>query len=293
MKKFIEYYTELKPYYNSKSGLCFVGVMALIVVPPITLALFQFSILYLIPPQFTLDYFHLDYNHPNISSMFFSTYVHNISSFAHLLGNYSGYVAIILLIIIFFFVIIPVLKVNKVLSLNYSEKSLFLTSAVFFFVLPFSIAGISIIFGKMVKQSGTWGFSGILWAFTSYFIFLLLEMVYDAILTKSLLNTHLKRGPGEKLEKNEIQTLNKLNIGVLLLILVSALFIITPIFVILLDLGNEKINVFAHLGGFILGLLVSILVALIYSTNQKPVRAISTVFLVIILLIPAISWIFL
>ncbi len=266
--------------------------MVLIIVPPIVLALFQLSVLYLIPPQFTMDFLHLNYNQPNISGMFFSAYIHNISSFEHLLGNYAGYVVVIFLILIFFFIIIPLLKAHNVLSLHYPEKSLFLTSAVFFFVLPFSLAGTSIVFGKMIKQQGTWGFSGILWAFTAYFIFLLIAMVYDAILTKSLLKNNMKNGQDGIQMGNDNQSLNKLNNGGLVLMLVSTLFIVVPVSVILLDIGNEKINVFSHLGGFILGLLVSITVALICESNQKRARAFFIFFLALILLVPAISWTF-
>jgi hypothetical protein len=284
-KKIPAYYHELKLYYNSKSRLCYIGVMALIMIPPLVLALFQFAILYIIPPEFTLDYLHLDYSQPNISSMFFSAYVHNISSFEHLLGNYAGYVAVIVLILVFFFVIIPLMKLHNVLSLKYSDNPLFLTSVIFFFVLPFSLAGISIAFGKMVNQQGTWGFSGILWAFTAYFIFLLLEMVYDAVLTKSLLNAN-----SEKRTEGNPDTTDKFSKGVLLLALLSIVFISAPVFVILLDMGNEKINVFAHLGGFILGFLVSVMVALVCESNQKRVKNICIVSLALILLIPAVMW---
>lgn len=293
LMKIQEYYNELKPFYTSKSKFCFIGVMALIMVPPLVLALSQFLILYFIPQQFTLDYLHLDYYQPNISSMFFSAYIHNASSFDHLLGNYAGYVVVISLILVFFFVIIPLLKVHNKLSLSYSDRSLFLTAAVFFFILPFSLAGISIVLGKIIGQSGTWGFSGILWAFAAYFTFLMITMLYDATLTKSILNIKTKKESVEIPDEDEIQSSEKMNMRALLFMLISTFLIVAPVIVILLDIGNEKINVVAHLGGFILGLFVSIIIALICESRNKRVRAFFVVFLGLILLIPAISWIFL
>lgn len=117
-------------------------------------------------------------------------------------------------------------------------------------------------------------------------------MVYDAILTKSLLKNNMKNGQDGIQMGNDNQSLNKLNNGGLVLMLVSTLFIVVPVSVILLDIGNEKINVFSHLGGFILGLLVSITVALICESNQKRARAFFIFFLALILLVPAISWTF-
>ena len=225
--------------------------------------------------------------------MFFSAYVHNVYSFDHLLGNYAGYVIVMVLILLILFMIIPLLKVNKKLSLNYSDQSLFITSAIFFFLLPFAVAGISIEFGKMMNQQGTWGFSGILWAFSAYFFFLLIRMVYDVVLTKSLETTNQENMSLGHTDGSKPRTSDLMNTGSFLVILISVFLIIAPIIVILLDIGNEKINVVAHLGGFILGLLISIIVALICESNQKRVISFFTFFLALIIIIPAISWHFL
>ena len=162
----------------------------------------------------------------------------------------------------------------------------------FFFILPFSVSGISIKFGKLVGQTGTWGFSAIIWAFNAYFFYLLIKICYDAVLTKSMIISTLFKDDLDIINENRIKKLDKLQIDILVLLLLSLFLIISPIFLILSDLGNESINVFGHLGGFLLGLLISPTIELLLDLKNKGFsKGIYLTIFILLIIIPAICWV--
>jgi hypothetical protein len=77
-----------------------VGMTALLVV-------FQYSILYLIPVEFTLDYIYLNVPTPNPSSMFLSNYMHNPLDPSHIANNLPTTIVLIVAIFLAGTIILP------------------------------------------------------------------------------------------------------------------------------------------------------------------------------------------
>jgi hypothetical protein len=226
--------------------------------------------------------------------MFFSNYIHTVFTINHVLDNFNGYLLVISLLVLVYFFIIPLLKKRHVLLLNYPDIAFFATSAVFFLLFPFAGSGMSILFGRMLGQTGTWGFSGIVWAFLAYFYFLFLMLISDMMIS------HFNQGSddtseeilesvttGTQTERSEKPTYTTLAGS---LIFLTALFIILPMYTIFLDIGNKKINVFGHFSGFVLGFLISALVVLICERKDKRGKIVLVGLLGFIIGIPAVVW---
>jgi hypothetical protein len=226
--------------------------------------------------------------------MFFSNYIHTVFTFSHVLDNYNGYLLVISLLAIVYFFIIPLLKKRNILSLNYPDVAFFATSAVFFLLFPFAGSGVSVLFGRMLGQTGTWGFSGIVWAFLAYFYFLFLLLISDIMIShfnqgsndqsKEILESATTGTQTKRTEKPTQTTLAGS------LIFLTALFIILPMYTIFLDIGNKKINVFGHFSGFVLGFLISALVVLICERQDKRGKIVLAGLLAVIIGIPAVAW---
>lgn len=260
--------------WKEKSFLSKFGILLFLLIP-LLLFLLQFLIVKkIIPLEITFQYLRLEFTEPNILSMFFSNYIHNIYSYNHLLQNYLGYVIISFAIVILYFIIIPVVSKQKTLNLDYPDLSFWLTLAIIFFAFPFAESGISIYFGRMIIQTGKWGISGILWALTAYLVFIFVKFFYDCIISKIQLN---------------IKNVQEL---ILVLIFLLSFIIIAPIYFIFLDFGNLQVGVFGHFAGYTLGILISIFVAIIVETKKEKLRLLFLIFLVLVIIIPSIFWIF-
>jgi hypothetical protein len=292
IKDVAEIFTSIK----NKAWYWKIGLSFLLVVFPLLLLSMQYLILTTIPPQVTISYLILNFSQPTISGMFFTNYIHNVSSISHLLDNYNGYLFVMFLLAFVYFIFVPLLKKRHILSLNYPDLAFFGTSAVFFLLFPFAESGMSILFGRMIGQTGAWGFSGIVWAFLAYFYFLFLMIMYDLIITRFSErldgtvkdNTHENQEPAPgrtgRPEKPSTTTL------VSSLIFLTALFIILPLYTIFLDIGNKKISVFGHFSGFVLGFLISALVVQICESRDKTGKIILIIILGLLLGIPAVLW---
>ena len=285
---------EILTSINNKSLYWKFGLVFLLIIVPLLLLVMQYLVLTTIPPQFTISCLVLNFSQPTVSGMFFSNYIHTVFTFSHVLDNYYGYLLVISLLVIVYFFIIPLLKKRNILSLNYPDAAFFATSAVFFLLFPFAGSGVSILFGRMLGQTGTWGFSGIVWAFLAYFYFLFLMLVSDMMIS------HFNQGSdetsqeipesattGTQTKRTEKPTQTTLAGS---LIFLTALFIILPMYTIFLDIGNKKINVFGHFSGFVLGFLISALVVLICERRDRRGKIVLAGLLAFIIGIPAAAW---
>jgi len=285
---------EILTSINNKSLYWKFGLVFLLIVVPLLLLVTQYLVLTTIPPQFTISCLVLNFSQPTVSGMFFSNYIHTVFTFSHVLDNYYGYLLVISLLVIVYFFIIPLLKKRNILSLNYPDAAFFATSAVFFLLFPFAGSGVSILFGRMLGQTGTWGFSGIVWAFLAYFYFLFLMLVSDMMIShfnqgsdetsKEILESATTGTQTKRTEKPTQTTLAGS------LIFLTALFIILPMYTIFLDIGNKKINVFGHFSGFVLGFLISALVVLICERRDRRGKIVLAGLLAFIIGIPAAAW---
>ena len=283
-------YTDLEhinQLFTNKSCSWKVGSCFLLIILPISLIIFQFLILYLIPRELTESQFFLNFTYPTLNGMFFSNYIHNVWSIQHLLDNYIGYIIFIWISFSVYFILIPILKKHNRLHFDYPDSSFFLTAIIFLLAFPFAESGISIYFGRLMGYPGKWGFSGVVWAFTAYFFFLLVLIMYDIILDRFSKNIGSRTEPlGEK-SRNTLET----GIG-LFLILTTSIVIILPLYVILLDIGNEKINFIGHFAGFTFGLIISILSAIICQTPKIKQRIGLGLILISILIFATSLWYF-
>jgi hypothetical protein len=285
-----EIFTSIK----NKSVYWKIGLVFLVVVFPLLLLVTQYLVLTTIPPQFTISYLVLNFSQPTVSGMFFSNYIHTVFTINHVLDNYNGYLFVISLLVIVYFFIIPLLKKRHILSLNYPDFAFFATSAVFFLLFPFAGSGMSILFGRMLGQTGTWGFSGIVWAFLAYFYFLFLMLISDIMISHfnqrsndTSKEIHDSAIGGTQTKRTEKPTYTTLAGS---LIFLTALFIILPMYTIFLDIGNKKINVFGHFSGFVLGFLISALVVLICERKDKRGKIVLIGLLAFLIGIPAVVW---
>lgn len=111
---------------------------------------------------------------PSVSSLFFTNYVHKLTDQgSHLFQNVEVYLVFIFLIFLAeTFFLLP--------SENgRSEKDFYYPVLLFFFILPFSISGISLIIFQIIGGTGFNGFSGIVAAFIGYFWFILYNVYFS------------------------------------------------------------------------------------------------------------------
>lgn len=218
---------------------------AIILAIYLALIAFQVAILTLVIPQeFTLQYLYLNVNSPNFSSMFFNHFMHNPLSISHMTDNLQVFIFLIVLTFIVGFIILPASRCSLP---SHFFPAIFL---IYLIGLPFAISGISIWAGRIFQKTYVSGFSGINFALLGLFFFILFFWLYCGVLrTRS---TH------------------PLSPFVLLF---SVFFVISvAIGAIMMDLKNPQVGVFAHLGGFLLGLLIPAMVGIILLSkrvNQK------------------------
>lgn len=227
---------------------------------------FQYSILHLIPVDFTLSHIFLNVTAPNPSSMFLSNYMHNPLDPAHITNNLSITIFLLFAIFITGTIVLPATGCRM-------PPGFFLvTYLIFFFLLPFAISGISIWSARIMGKSWSSGFSGISFALFGLLIFLMLVRAYMVVL----------HHPGRDAYRTVFTLLSMTFIS-------SALVVA----VILLDLRTQNINVYAHLGGFALGLLVPSLVGMGMTVGTREGKIAVAVMLGVMLLLPGAGWILL
>jgi len=202
----------------------------------LALIAFQTAILTLVIPQeFTLQYLYLNVNSPNLLSMFFNHFMHNPLSLSHMTDNIQTFIFLIVLVFIAGFIILP--------ASGCSLPKLFFPAIflVYLIGLPFAISGISIWTGRIFQKTYVSGFSGFTFALLGLFFFMMFFWLYCGIL--------------------HTRATHPLSPYVLLFSIF--LIISVAIAAIMLDLKNPQVGVFAHLGGFLLGLLIPAMVGIV------------------------------
>ncbi len=234
-----------------------VGIAALLV-------FFQHSILYIIPAGFTLDYIYLNMTTPNPSSMLLSNYMHNPFDPTHIANNLLTTISLLVAVFLAGTIVLPAIGYRM------PPKFFLATYLVFFLLLPFAISGISIWSARIMGIAWASGFSGISYALFGLLVFLMLGWAYTTILESPNRDTY------------------RLAFALLSMTFLS---LIPVIAFILLDLRTKNINVYAHLGGFALGLLVPSLIAVGMTAETKGERVAAAVMLGLTILLPSVGWI--
>jgi hypothetical protein len=230
----------------------------------IALIAFQAAILTLVIPQeFTLHYFYLNVNSPNLSSMFFNHFMHNPWSISHMTENILAFLFLSVMLFIAAAIVLP--------ASGYSLPKHFFPAIFLVYAagLPFALSGISIwagrIFGKMLVS----GFSGFNFALLGLLFFLMLFWGYTRI---------LKEQPANPLSPYKL--------------LFGAIFMIgLVIAAIMLDLKNPNVCIFAHLGGFLLGLLIPAMVGIVLMSESMKQKVGFSLFLIAVLVACAGFWV--
>lgn len=109
---------------------------------------------------------------PSVSSLYATNFVHKLNDqWSHLFQNVAAYLLFI------FFIFLAETFYFLPNESKRSEKDFYSPLLLFFFILPFSISGISLIIFRIIGGTGFCGFSGIVSAFLGYFWFL----IYDGL----------------------------------------------------------------------------------------------------------------
>lgn len=242
----------------------YLGIFFFLFVVYLFLIIFQLAILTLVIPQeFTLNYLYLNVEHPNLPSMFFSNFMHNPLSISHMTDNIQTFILLIILVFFGGFIILPA---------SGSELPKHFFPAIFIVYLaglPFAISGISIWSGRIFHKTYVSGFSGINFALLGLFFFMLFFWLFYGI---------LRNRPNHPLSPY--------------ILLFSVFFVISIVIAaIMLDLKNPQVGVFAHLGGFILGLLMPAIVGIILVLKSVQQKVAFSLVLVSVLAVCAGFWI--
>jgi|GEM_PF-1484683 len=227
------------------------------------LAGFQYAILRIIPIEFTLRYIYLNVGDPNPASMFLSNYMHNPLDSAHIMNNlYSVYLLIIAIFVVGI-IILPALRSPM------PRKFFPATFLVFLLALPFSISGISIWSARIMGKEWSSGFSGITSAFLGLLFFLMLSLLY-----RTVLESRSERTPQS------------------IFVLLTATFCTLTLAIaqIFTELPSGTVNVYAHLGGLLLGLLIPSLIGLLLTARDRRQTAVAGIFIGLVLFIPSVFW---
>ncbi|MDV2480714.1 rhomboid family intramembrane serine protease [Methanoculleus sp. Wushi-C6] len=250
-------------YAKTVPGSVYIHFLTLVVGITALLIIFQHSILHLIPMDFTLDHIFLNMTTPNPSSMFLSNYMHNPFDPTHITNNLSTTAFLLFAVFIAGTVVLPAIGYRM------PPRFFLLTYLIFFLLLPFAISGISIWSARITGKSWSSGFSGISFALFGLLVFLMLSWAYTTTLQSPNRDTCR---------------------SVFVLLSMTLICLISVIAVILLDLRTQNVNVYAHLGGFALGLLVPALVGMGLTAETRGQKAAVAAMLGLVILLPSVGW---
>jgi len=125
----------------------------------------------IIPEDFIRDYIVLTYASPNPVSMFLSNYAH--ANIQHLSENMMSYLITVAFIFAVALVAIPSFnKHTPGVNCRFGTKTLVQSTAVFFLIVPFIISTESILVGNYLGIAGGFGFSGVVFAFEGYMVYI-------------------------------------------------------------------------------------------------------------------------
>ncbi|WOF17034.1 rhomboid family intramembrane serine protease [Methanoplanus sp. FWC-SCC4] len=246
---------------NLIHGILF--LLMVICVPAILYLLQSFVINGSIPDEIVIKYFILDYDDPNFVSYFLSNYIHNPLNPGHIEDNLRTFILISVVIYGEFFLVFPAL------DLHMPKKTVPIIYFIFFFLVPFSVSGISVIFrntgGFADEVKYSLGFSGIVWEFMGFLMFLSSFMFARLITRKICRTSHSEKS---------------VNMEYFPFLFFVAFLIFIPVYIIIFDI-NSNVNPFAHLAGFSYGWLIPPVVAsmLIYGDIRHKVSNIILILL--------------
>jgi len=235
---------EVIRFQKEKGFRYLLRVLFLPVCIPILLITIHYAVLRGIKSQYTIfQYVYLNYSSPNMVSVFFSNYAHNLQNVSHLMFN----------IIYFEIIIIPILILNYYLfpihAIRFSKKFFKYSCFLTFILGPFIISGLSLYFGRMLNYEIGVGFSGINWAFAGLLFFLIISVMF------------------RYLKKNTIcgDALITIHAG----IVVISFVMFFPVCVILSSIKYGGTNVFAHMSGYLFGWLTFPMLAFFLEVSER------------------------
>jgi hypothetical protein len=206
----------------------FLGTLILVI--PVGLYLFQ---IFFVAWPLSMQYIYLSYASPNISSMFFSNFVHLNAD--HLFQNLEVYLMLVVSIAAIHLYVIPRINAGRV-PIAFTD-GVFLKSALVYFLLgPFVISGISILYWRSSGVAGGIGFSCIVAAFGGYYIYLARGFIIRGAFERLQDADHLGFYWGTILSF-------VIPVGLSLLIILSGIL-------------DPTLNAIGHLAGFVFGLMV-------------------------------------
>lgn len=139
---------------------------------PFTIMLFNWLIFNRIIPDWFIDqYIVLTYSSPNLVSMFLSNYAH--ATIVHMVENMMSYILVIAFIIVVALVFIPFFnRKNPGMHCRFGTKTMVNSTLIFFLIVPFIISSVSIVAGLILGKTDGLGFSGIIFAFEGYLVYI-------------------------------------------------------------------------------------------------------------------------
>jgi hypothetical protein len=269
----------INEYLQTKSILWLFPIVMLLFGIPFLLFLFHYAIITeVIPASFSLGHFYLNIDQPSFSSLFFSNYVHNVFDSGHITNNMQGHLVVFFLLVFLYLIYLPAK------GYDCPEENFYLTTIIFLALVPFAVSGVSILFGRFLGIGWAQGFSGINWAFTGYLIYVIVRYSIEA--------------GGRKTAEKEHRTLDQTdeaaarNATFPFFFFTIAFILLVCVFAILLDFGRAQINVFGHLIGFAMGILVPSLVdsARLVRRDNVQGQMVVLVALLLVIGVPAVAW---
>jgi len=204
---------------------------------------------------------YLNPKQPTLSALFLNNYVHDPRDIGHLAVNctlFTGLAAVLVGLTCCF----------EQSNIRLPRRFFPVIVAIFFLVLPFAISGASIMAAGDVDM--VCGFSGIASALLGLVCFLLLLILYIRL---------PERSPASPAG----QSVRLILATVLIVVLATAFMVFDH---------DPRTNVTAHLTGFYLGLVVSPLVFVLTASGGRYQQAGAAVLIAILLIVPAVIWVF-
>jgi hypothetical protein len=249
----------------------------------------------IIPYPVAVRFFVLSYNDPNFANMFLSNYIHNVFDSHHVYQNVLSSFLTFILLFGYFLLALPYIRfANPGFRWKFNPSAFILVLITIFCFVPFSISGISIYFGKILGKSIGWGYSGVLYALWGFFVYLLVELILSLPQRKAqgTLPVGDIAGPGQTPAPVELEAqCDQKALQSPFIILICTLLPFVVIALILSEMIQPGTGVFGHLGGFMLGFLVSPVIELMTLCNQVRQKMIFCGVLALILVVPAVGWI--
>jgi membrane associated rhomboid family serine protease len=208
----------------------------MVITIPFFILLFNLLIFWrVIPDWFIEQYIVLTYASPNLVSMFLSNYAH--ASVNHMTENMFSYLITIVFILVIALFTVPYFnRKNPGMNCRFGTKTLMQCTLIFFLIAPFIISTESIIAGIFLGKTGGLGFSGIVFAFEGYLVY-----ISEILIIRKIQIVMHKRD----------KTL--MYLGIFLVAMIPMTVIIGQIIMMYTSIFNA--NYTAHMTGFAIGMI--------------------------------------